>query len=143
MFWRLLVRDLAVAVVVATGWRLGAHLSTGSGPIADLVGVVLGIGAGVVAYLAHEWGHLLGALATGSAVRAPAGLASAFLFSFDRIVMQIPCQKTGPGISGQCREGLREWRKPPRMGHFHQNPGHRPQSLDGHPVMQINVPGRA
>lgn len=83
MFTRLLLRDLLLAGTVVAAWWLAAPLSAGSGPLADLSGALLGIGAFVVAHLAHEWGHLLGGLLTGSRVAAPARLTSPFLFSFD------------------------------------------------------------
>lgn len=83
MFGRLLIRDLAIAAVVVGGWWLALPLTFGSGPVADLIGVLLGVGAFVVAHLAHEWGHLVGAFATSSHVAAPARLTSPLLFSFD------------------------------------------------------------
>lgn len=83
MFGRLLARDLAVVALVLLAWWAAAPLSAGRGPAADLSGALLGIGAFVVGHLAHEWGHLVGALATGSRVAAPARLGSPFLFSFD------------------------------------------------------------
>jgi hypothetical protein len=83
MFLRLFVRDSIIAALVVFGWWAGSAVSAGSGPAADLLGVVLGVGAGVVAYLGHEWGHLLGALAMRSTVSAPSSLASRYLFSFD------------------------------------------------------------
>lgn len=83
MFGRLLIRDLVIAAAVVGAWLLFMPLSVGDGPLADLVGVLLGVGAFVVAHLSHEWGHLLGAFATGSAVAAPAKLTSPLLFSFD------------------------------------------------------------
>ena len=83
MFTKLILRDVAIAAAVITAWLLAAPLSAGSGPLADLTGALLGVGAFVVAHLAHEWGHLIGALLTGSHVAAPARLGSPFLFSFD------------------------------------------------------------
>lgn len=83
MFARLLLRDLVISALVVAGWYYGAEWTEGAGPVADALGVGLGVTGGLVAYLAHEWGHLLGALATGSRVHAPDRMTSGFLFSFD------------------------------------------------------------
>jgi len=83
MFTKLLGRDLAIAGLVVLTWWLAAPLSAGNGPVADLSGALLGVGAFVVGHLAHEWGHLIGAFFTGSKVGAPASLSSPFLFSYD------------------------------------------------------------
>lgn len=83
MFAKLLLRDLLIAGAVVGLWLLTAGLSGGNGPLADLVGALLGVGAFVVGHLAHEWGHLLGAWAIGAHAAAPARLTSPFLFSFD------------------------------------------------------------
>ena len=83
VFTRLILRDVAIASAVVVVWVLAAPLSAGSGPLADLVGALLGVSAFVVGHIAHEWGHLIGALLTGSRVAAPARLSSPFLFSFD------------------------------------------------------------
>jgi membrane-associated protease RseP (regulator of RpoE activity) len=83
MFTKLAVRDTLIAAAVIGLWLVAAPLSAGTGPIADLTGALLGIAAFVVAHLAHEWGHLLGARLTRSRVAPPATLTSPFLFSFD------------------------------------------------------------
>jgi hypothetical protein len=83
MFAKLFLRDALIAAAVAGGWVLFWPLSSGGGAVADVSGVLLGLGAGVVAHLGHEWGHLVGAVLSGSRVAAPARLSSPFLFSFD------------------------------------------------------------
>lgn len=83
MFGKLALRDLVSSAVVVLAWVYLSHLSAGKGTVSDLMGVVLGFAAGGVAYAAHEWGHLLGALACGSTVRAPSSWRSVSLFSFD------------------------------------------------------------
>jgi hypothetical protein len=83
MFGKMAARDAVILATVATGWALVAPLSAGSGPVADLSGLVLGLGIGAGAFLLHEWGHLLGGLAMRSTVRAPESLRSVYLFSFD------------------------------------------------------------
>lgn len=83
MFAKLALRDLAIAALVTGAWWMVATLSAGDGPLADLSGALLGVGAFAVAHLGHEWGHLLGGRAVGSRVAPPASLWSPFLFSFD------------------------------------------------------------
>ncbi len=83
MFPKLAVRDLLLVALLGGFWWLVADLSAGDGPVSDFVGLLAGLGLGVATYLLHEWGHLLGALATRSTVHAPERLGSRFLFSFD------------------------------------------------------------
>jgi hypothetical protein len=77
MYAKLAVRDLSILAVTLALWALDAR---GGGTI---VAIAAGIGTGACAFLFHEWGHLLGALATGGVFAPPARLASPFLFSFD------------------------------------------------------------
>ena len=83
MFLKLVASDLVIAAIAVFAWRLAAPLSAGTGAVSDLTGVVVGLLIGACAFLAHEWGHLLGALATRSAVRPAESLRSAFVFQFD------------------------------------------------------------
>jgi len=83
MFGKLFLRDIALVAVVVAAWWAGWSLSVANGPLADFLGVVLGFGAGAVAFVAHEWGHLCGAWIVGAHVAAPRRLSSAYLFSFD------------------------------------------------------------
>jgi hypothetical protein len=83
MFAKLLARDLAVVAVALLAWHLAAPLSAGSGAVGDLTGLVLGLLVGACAFLAHEWGHLLGAVAARSDVKPGASLRSPFVFRFD------------------------------------------------------------
>ncbi len=83
MFSKIAVRDALLLVVVALLWTFVAPLSAGGGALADLSGLLVGLAVGVATFLLHEWGHLLGGLASGSEVRAPKSLRSAYLFSFD------------------------------------------------------------
>jgi len=83
MFVKMLGRDLAILVVAALAWPLLSPLSAGTGVVGDMTGVLLGLLLGVCAYLLHEWGHLAGALATGSVVHPSASLGSPFVFSFE------------------------------------------------------------
>jgi len=83
MFTKIALRDAAVLAAVATLWAFVAHHSAGDGVAADLAGVVLGVGFGVVVFLLHEWGHLLGGLAAGARFIEPPSVKSVYLFSFD------------------------------------------------------------
>jgi hypothetical protein len=83
MWWKLAARDGAIAAAAALAWWLAAPLSADPGALGDLSGVLVGLAFGAGAYLLHEWGHLLGALASGSAVRPAASLLSPFVFAFD------------------------------------------------------------
>jgi hypothetical protein len=82
MLIRFAIRDASIAGVTAILWWALAHRSAGEGLAADLAGWVVGVMLFVCAYLAHEWSHLLGALATGSRVELGQRLASGFMFSF-------------------------------------------------------------
>jgi len=83
MFLRLAVRDASIIALVVLLWHLVAHWTLGESIVADGAGVMLGLLAGLCLYLLHEWGHLLGALLSGSRVAAPTSLKTIFLFSFD------------------------------------------------------------
>ena len=83
MFGRIAVRDLAILAAVVLGWTTLGSLTVGDSPLADGLGVVLGVGASICAYLGHEWGHLAGAVLMRSRVAGPAGWRSLSLFQFD------------------------------------------------------------
>lgn len=83
MLRRFLIRDGSIVGLAIGLWWLVAGLSAGTGWVADLSGWVAGLGFTACAYLAHEWAHYLGAVATGSKIPLGTNLASAFLFSFD------------------------------------------------------------
>jgi hypothetical protein len=83
MLRRFLIRDGAIVSGAVVLWWLVAGVSAGTGWVADLTGWVAGLGLTACAYLAHEWAHYLGAVATGSKVPLGTNLASAFMFSFD------------------------------------------------------------
>lgn len=83
MFSKFLARDAVLITVAVIAWWLAWPLSVGDGPLADVSGVLLGIGAGLLAFVGHEWGHLAGALAMRSRVVEAKSLAAPFFFSFD------------------------------------------------------------
>jgi hypothetical protein len=87
--WRqllqLLLRDGVVVAGVLGLWILLRHgaLAHGFGHVA--LSVVVALLTTVLGYLAHEWGHLLGAIAAGATFQLPATpFESFFLFRFDR-----------------------------------------------------------
>lgn len=82
MFVKFAIRDLSIIGVAILFWWLAADLSAGTGPIGDLTGLIGGALFTLGAYFLHEWGHLLGALATRSVVEPGRSLRSGFLFSF-------------------------------------------------------------
>lgn len=83
MFSRFAARDLGVIVVSFGIWRLAADSSAQPGALGDFSGFVAGSLLGLSAFVLHEWGHLLGAFVTRSAVEANSNLGSLFIFSFD------------------------------------------------------------
>lgn len=83
MFGKMFVRDLAIVGVAAALWWLLAGFSADVGPLADFSGVLVGMAIGLIPFVLHEWGHLVGAVASGSTVVPPTKLATPYLFSFD------------------------------------------------------------
>lgn len=84
-FARFAVRDAVVVglAVAVMAWD-GRLLARGSGgPLGAGVGVAAGVLFALGAFFAHEWGHWLGAVATGGVVHPPRRLGSFFLFYFD------------------------------------------------------------
>lgn len=85
-FLRFALRDLALAALTVGLVLADAH-TRAEGTGTSALGVALGLATGalvvLLGFLAHEWGHLAGSLASGAVVHAPARLASVFLFRFD------------------------------------------------------------
>jgi hypothetical protein len=81
--WRMLARDLLIVALTWFVWRTDALLRIETGLVPTGVAVLAGILAALCAYLAHEWGHLLAAKASGATVHYPPRIASTFLFFFD------------------------------------------------------------
>ena len=73
-----LVRDLVILAVVALLWWCDARGLGGAG-----VSIAAGLSVAVAAFLLHEWGHLVGALAVGSHVYLPNRVLAPLLFHFD------------------------------------------------------------
>jgi hypothetical protein len=79
----LALRDLGLVAATLGLWRLDAVLRGTPGSLPIVVAVLAGGLAGVAGYLAHEWGHLAGAWATGSVVQVSERPTALFLFRFD------------------------------------------------------------
>jgi hypothetical protein len=76
-------RDAAIIAAALVFWWVAADLSGGSGALADFTGFVAGLLVGATGFILHEWGHLLAAFASRSAVEPNQKLRSGFIFSFD------------------------------------------------------------
>lgn len=83
MFVKLLARDVSLIALAALAWPLASPLTAGAGALSDVIGVLLGLLLGLCALQIHEWGHLLGALATRSAVLPGTNLRAPFIFTFE------------------------------------------------------------
>lgn len=83
MYRRYLARDLALVLAALLLWAALARRSALPGPWGDFSGVLAGFLLGAAALLFHEWGHWLGAVASGSRIRPGTSLRSPFSFSFD------------------------------------------------------------
>ncbi len=83
MIGKMAARDSAVVVVATLVWWLAAGRSAAAGPVADTLGVVAGGLVGAVAFVLHEWGHLLAGLAAGGRFPVTSDLRSPFLFNID------------------------------------------------------------
>ncbi len=84
-FAKFAARDLAVVLVLAVAWVADARArSEGASTFGGYaVGLLAGLTTTLVAFFAHEWGHLGGAIVAGGTVHAPRTLLSPFLFFFD------------------------------------------------------------
>jgi hypothetical protein len=79
----LLIRDLAVLAVTMWLWILARHLEALQSLLTVPAALIGGVMIALCGYLAHEWGHLLGALFSRSRVELPQRLDAVFLFKFD------------------------------------------------------------
>ena len=70
MFARLAARDLLLVTAGVALWLWLAPLAEGA-RFGDALGLLAGLGLVLTAYLAHEWGHALAALASGARIHPP------------------------------------------------------------------------
>lgn len=82
-FKRFAVRDISILIATLIAWVTFGQLSAEEGYLADFTGASLGLAAGICAWLAHEWGHLIAGAAIGGRFRAPARFFTVYLFGFD------------------------------------------------------------
>ncbi|NGY05683.1 hypothetical protein [Solimonas terrae] len=79
----LVLRDLLVIALSIFLWQWSHALHDAGAASAMAVAIVAGLLLPVSAYFVHEWGHLSGALASGSRVHFPRNAVAVFLFRFD------------------------------------------------------------
>lgn len=82
MFRRFVIRDVTILVSTIVAWWWSVAVEAPSA-LASALSIAAGVGAAVCAYNLHEWGHLVGAVATGSVYVPAKRLYSPFLFSYD------------------------------------------------------------
>lgn len=84
-FLPFLARDLGLAgaMLALVVWDAAQRMDGEAGALAWIVGGACGVMVTLVSFLAHEWGHLLGAVASGGRVERPRRLATPFLFHYD------------------------------------------------------------
>lgn len=82
---RFIVRDVFVLTATVALLVLDAGLRAAPAPIAAsaVVGVTAGVMVALSGFLVHEWGHLLGARLSASAVYFPSRIIAPLLFHFD------------------------------------------------------------
>jgi hypothetical protein len=79
----MLIRDLLVVALTLALWHVDASLRETTSFLSVLVAILAGAFAAISGYLAHEWGHLIGARLSGGIVHFPKSVVSTFLFYFD------------------------------------------------------------
>lgn len=84
MFFKYFVRDMVLLALCLLAWRLNLSALAATNTLtAILCGTLTVVLTVLASYEVHEWGHLGGALLTGSTVHAPDRLIHQFLFHFD------------------------------------------------------------
>ncbi len=83
MYVKVFARDLVLVVATLLLWRFDEGLRGQPGLLPAALAFATGLATGLCAYLAHEWGHWLGAGFGGARIHPPARVATVFLFNFD------------------------------------------------------------
>lgn len=81
--WGHAVRDALIVAVTLAVWVVEARLRGDGTFWAWTAAAGAGTLTAISGYLFHEWGHLVGALASGAAFRLPDSPSEIFLFNFD------------------------------------------------------------
>lgn len=79
----IVLRDLLVIGLSILLWQWSHPLHDRGAAGAMTVAIIAGLLLPLSAYFVHEWGHLCGALASGSRVHFPRNAMAVFLFRFD------------------------------------------------------------
>ena len=79
---RLLARDALITAAWACLWWLDMRGEL-AGAGGTIVSVLAGLSTGVLAFVAHEWGHAMGSKLSGATIYFTDSIISPFLFFFD------------------------------------------------------------
>jgi hypothetical protein len=82
MTLKLAVRDLALLLVTVLLWLASQRLDTQASAWTVPVSILAGFMIPVCGFLAHEWGHLIGAWTRRSTVHMPRSVFTIFLFDY-------------------------------------------------------------
>jgi hypothetical protein len=83
-YGKLALRDGAIVVLALGVWWAVAHYSAGTGFVADLTGFAAGVLLAAIAFIAHEWGHWLGGMASRSRMHPARKLVGTAVFRYSR-----------------------------------------------------------
>lgn len=85
-FWPLAIRDALLVALTVVLWHYTLQAGPAHGPGAVALHTVTGLMTVLCGFFLHEWGHLIGALASRSAFVLPATpFESPFLFRYNRV----------------------------------------------------------
>src|SRR5579863_5011639 len=83
-FWAFVLRDGLLVALTAALWSLVLHAGNAMGVWPAALQVLTGLMTVLIAFFAHEWGHLFGAWLAGGVFELPASVVETpFLFRFD------------------------------------------------------------
>ncbi|MGH8458598.1 MAG: hypothetical protein ACRESV_04555 [Nevskiales bacterium] len=79
---KLALRDATLVGVTALLWFASQRMDAGSSTWAMVVSIAAGLMIPIAGFLAHEWGHLVGAWLSRSTVHMPKSVLTIFLFDY-------------------------------------------------------------